>query len=78
MMAYSTRETNLEIELHLENLNDEISMEDINIVLFKYARKDIQGKPERRGKMYWRCREKKFVFYRSDHMDSLNNMASGL
>lgn len=51
---------------------------ELNVFPIEYASADIVEKCRRRGKTFWKCRNRRFVSYRNSDMESIQTMASVL
>lgn len=66
--------TTLELELDAETHDAEVSLADLNILPLRLAGEAVEQQLRRRGHTFWSCRVKRFVAYRADEEDTLNNV----
>ena len=70
---YKTHST-LDIQLHLEGPDDEVSMRDLKLLPLRFASPESKQRLEIRGQTFWRCRYRRFISYRVEGNDDPNNV----
>ena len=72
-MAYDHIATQDEIN---QSKRGEVVMEDLVLFPLKYASSDIVNKLRRRGKMFWSCRNRRFVSYQENEKAGMRSPVS--
>jgi hypothetical protein len=59
---YESQET-IDVKMVADDLEEEISIQDLNAFPIRYASKETAALLEHRGREFWKCRKKRLVAY---------------
>lgn len=59
-------EKTIALSFETETKDEEVEISSLNLVPLQYASKEVQERLARRGKMFWKCRNRQLVSYEGD------------